>query len=385
MVDQLSGSGIVKYLVVPSFSLHELAKVWEKNGFGSSHSLVSRYEKWKEKAFLTCTPFIIAQASGKKKLSLEVSILRDLIVLSFFYEVTDRSLLPFFSEVWKEGDTHISKNLSFFKKVINFGETEVFFTPKREEDLINSLEAFFGNKSLAVWELSEMGKVYNFSEKFSGGNIFVGRFAFLYNEDAHLTFNFLWKDFLIASAAYHKVFYNVSRYQEKRLSLISQKKAVDSYVQSILSFTEGGRQDELSKLSKIEEASDILSQHAAWLTQSSNETRNLITLIEQNLGVMQEIFLKHSASLENSFWQEEISSFKFYANQAKNDLDYLKSTLADVEMVLRNLKDRADILSRQIQEKFYRRLILLVFIAVGIVIFSVVFYFYFTSTFFATT
>ncbi len=381
MIDQLSGSGVVRYLFVPSFSLHELAKVWEKNGFGSSHSLVSRYEKWKEKAFLTCTPFVIGQASDKKKISLEISILRDLIVLSFFYEASDRSLLPFFSEVWKEGDTHISKTLNFFKKVTNFGGTEVFFTPWREEDLTNSLEAFFGYGSLAMWELSEMGKLYNFSEKFSADNIFVGRFVFLYYEDAHLTFNFLWKDFLTASAAYHKVFYNVSRYQEKRLALISQKKAIDSYVQSILSFTEGGKQDEFSKLSKIEEASDILSQHAAWLTQSSNETRNLITLISQNLGVMREIFLKHSANLESSFWQEEINSFEFYANQAKDDLDYLKSTLADVEMVMRNLKDRADILSRQIQEKFYRRLILLVFVAIGIVVLSVVFYFYFSSSF----
>lgn len=380
MVDQLSGSGVVKYLFIPSFSLHELAKLWEKNGFGSSSSLVSRYEKWKEKAFLTCTPFIIGQASGKKKVFLEVSILRDFIVLSFFYQATDRSLLPFFSEVWTEGDNHISKTLSAFKKVTNLGETEVFFTPQREEDLTSSLEDFFGSKTSSQWELSGMGKVYNFSEKYSSGNVFIGRFAFVYNEEAHLTFNFLWKDFLTACAAYHKMFYNVSRYQEKRLAVISQKKAIDNYIQSILSFTEGGKQDEISKLSKIEEASDILSQHAAWLTQSANEARNLITLIGQNLGVMREVFLKHSANFETSFWQEEINSFEFYSNQAKNDLDYLKATLADVEMVLRNLKDRADILSSQIQEKFYRRLILLFLVAVGVVVFVIIFYFYFSST-----
>ncbi len=381
MIDKLSGSGVTGYLFVPYLSLHQLAKVWEKCGYGSSHSLISRYEKWKEKAFLTYTPFVIGQASGKKKISVEVSILRDLIVLSLFYEVPDRSLLPFFSEVWKEGDENISKTLNLFKKVTNFGQTRVFFTPSREGELKENLEVFFGKKSLAFWELVELGKMFNYSEKFSSHNVFSGRFAFLYNEDAHLTYNFLSKDLLIALAAYHKIFFNVSSYQEKRLALISQKKAIDGYIQSILSFTEVEKQDEFSKLSKIEEASDLLSQHAAWLTQSSNETRNLMTLIDQNLGIMREIFLKHSTNLEASFWQEEINSFEFYRNQAANDLDYLKSTLADVEMVLRNLKNRADILSRQIQERFYRRLVFLVFFVIVVIVLGVIFYFYLTSSF----
>lgn len=379
MIDQLSGSGVIAYLFIPYLSLHKLAKLWEKNGFGSSHGLVSRHGKWKEKAFLTCTPFIIGQASGKKKVTVEVSILRDLIVLSFFYEASDRSLLPFFSEVWKEGDASISKTLNLFEKVPSLGETKVFFTPRGGEKQTESLEVFFGKSSMGSWELAELGKVCNYSEKFSADSVFFGRFAYLYNEDARLTFNFIWKDFLIAAAAYHKIFFNVSRYQEKRLAAISQKKAIDSYVQSILSFTEAKKQDEFSKLSKIEEASDLLSQHAAWLTQSSNETRNLVTLIDQNLSIMRETFIKHSTNLEASFWQEEINSFDFYRKQAANDLEYLKSTMADVEMVLRNLRDRADILSRQIQEKFYRRLILIVFVVIGVIIFGIIFYFYFTN------
>ncbi len=375
---QLRGSGLATFLVFWARDIHKLSELWEKATSSKKDELIIEYERWKEQAFITYRPLVLTQGNFDKSF-VEAVLLRDVIVFSFFREVTDRSLIPFFVEVWRESATKQSSFNQVFEdaSLACLGRTQVYFTPYQEGlESAQAFKDFFGGMPVGQADLLEEGKLFLLAER--GENTWE-EFVYAYNEDAPFNFKFLWFECLVICATYHKLCHLVSKYQESRLVTISEKKTIDGYVQESLRLSQEGKREYVKLLPKIEEAGHILSEHAAWLSKKAQEAKNLSTTLEMGLGEMRKLLLKRFSPQGSNFWSERLASLESYLQQAKNDHGYLRDSLNDVGMTLRNLRDRSDILQKGMQETFYKRVLILIGLAILLVVVSVWFYYFSTS------
>jgi hypothetical protein len=375
---QLRGSGLATFSVFWARDIHKLSELWEKATSSKRDELIIEYERWKEQAFIAYRPLVLTQGNFDKSF-VEAVLLRDVIVFSFFHEVTDRSLIPFFVEVWRESATKQNSFNQVFEdtSLACLGRTQVYFTPHQKGlESVQAFKDFFDSLPLGQAELTEEGKLFLLAER---GEETWEEFVYAYNEESPFNFKFLWFDCLVICATYHKLCYLVSKYQESRLTTISEKKTIDGYVQESLRLSQEGRRDYIKLLPKIEEAGHILSEHAAWLSQKAQEAKNLSTTLEMSLGEMRKLLLKQFSTQGSNFWSDRLASLESYLQQAKNDHSYLRDSLSDVEMTLRNLRDRSDILQKSMQETFYKRVLILIGLAILLVVVSVWFYYFSTS------
>jgi hypothetical protein len=352
----LVGSGLILFKAFWASDIEEIAKAWEAVGLGEKAVVLNEYERWREKAFIGYKPLVLTQANFEKSF-LEIAVLRDLILILFFNSVSDRSLLPFFSEVWRES---LGKANSFLGKLgklpLELSQGRIFFTPEREEgnEIDSSIKSFFNTPLIGLSETPGLGKLYLFSE---GDSADWWELVYVYSEEARDAFKFVWSDCIVALATLSKLNFLVAKYQGERLQMINEKKSVDSYVQEVLNWAaESGN----TKLSDIEKTCNFLSQHAAWLTAKGREAKNLATALEGGLNYFNNEFLPYFT--EAGFFREKTNLFITYRHQALRDHDYLRLTLQDVEIALRNLRTRADILHGQLQENFRNRLFILFFV-----------------------
>jgi hypothetical protein len=366
----LVGSGLILFKAFWASHIEEIAEAWEAVGLGERAAVVNEYERWREKAFIGYKPLVLTQASFEKSF-LEIAVLRDLILVLFFNGVSDRSLLPFFSEVWRES---LGKANSFLGKLgklpVELSQGRIFFTPERKEgsEVDSSIKSFFNTPLIGLSETPNLGKLYLFSE---GDSADWWELVYVYPEESKETFKFIWNDCIVALATLSKLNFLVGKYQGERLQMINEKKSVDSYVQEVLNWAaESGN----TKLSDIERTCNYLSQHAAWLTAKGREAKNLATALEGGLNYFNNEFLPYFS--EAGFFREKINLFTTYRHQALRDHDYLRLTLQDVEIALRNLRTRADILHGQLQENFRNRLFILFFVLFVVVLLALGYWIY---------
>lgn len=242
---QLRGSGLATFSVFWARDIHKLSELWEKATSSKRDELIIEYERWKEQAFIAYRPLVLTQGNFDKSF-VEAVLLRDVIVFSFFHEVTDRSLIPFFVEVWRESATKQNSFNQVFEdtSLACLGRTQVYFTPHQKGlESVQAFKDFFDSLPLGQAELTEEGKLFLLAER---GEETWEEFVYAYNEESPFNFKFLWFDCLVICATYHKLCYLVSKYQESRLTTISEKKTIDGYVQESLRLSQEGRRDYLS-------------------------------------------------------------------------------------------------------------------------------------------